>query len=70
MIATPFEGLAERHFVGAHTVEIAVVEQGDAMVEGGVDRGNTLLSVSSEWPYMPDMPMQPRASGYDRVDER
>ena len=36
------QGLADQHFVVAHAVEVAGVEQADAGVEGGVDRGDAL----------------------------
>ena len=56
--AHALQRLADQHFIVAHAVEIAGVEERDAGVERGMDGGDALAR--SAGPYMPDMPMQPR----------
>ena len=41
----PGKRFADQHLVVAHAVEIAGVEEGDAGIESGVDRGDALAAV-------------------------
>jgi hypothetical protein len=40
-----FQRLADQHFVMAHAVEVAGIEQIDAGIEGGVDGGDALRAI-------------------------
>jgi hypothetical protein len=46
LVATAFDGAADEHFIVAHAVEIAGVEEIDAVVDGGVDRGDAFCLVA------------------------
>ena len=61
LVAPAAQGPADQHLVVAHAVEVAGVDEVDA---GSIAAWMVaMLSASSAGPYMPHMPMQPRAMG-------